>query len=228
MDNKLLTGAVALLGIWLFLRNEPMIEGKGVGDGTGSGVGSGAGSGRVPTLQGNGFVFPDPSTPSSIGVEEARRIKKKQKLNYPIYFSFIPTEVMLGLIQNESSFRPRVLGNDLEIGLTQVKYSTWADMQKRYKTEMQFYGSNPSDYQHQIFVGMLYLYEVSRIIGTNDLASVLTGYNVGPNGFLQGRRNDAYVQRIFGHAGVFTPVPTASPASLPSNQSLIFGQNQVL
>ena len=225
MDSKTITIVAALVAIWAYLTSESSIQ--GVSDGKTSNDNDVV---QMQATRANigGSTFPDASTPSHVDLETARKVIDIFKLGYPFYFHFLPTEVVLGLIQTESSFRARIVGNDLEIGLTQVKSSTWADLQKRYKTEMQSYGSNPSDYQHQIFVGMLYLYEVSRIIGTNDLASVLTGYNVGPNGFLQGKRNNAYVQKIFGYAGVFTPVPTVSPASLPSNQSLIFGQNQIL
>ena len=171
--------------------------------------------------QSSSFTFPNDVLPSSVEREEVREYARLLIEAYPTFFAFLTPELVLGVVKVESNFNPRANGLAKEIGLMQVKYSTWAEMVRRYGDKVfsdKGFLLNPNNWKTQIMIGMLYLFDVSRTLQTQDWTIVLTGYNVGPTGYRKGRTNNGYVQRVLGWTGTFTPVvtlPTSNP--IPPN-----------
>lgn len=219
-DRLIFLGA-ALAGIWLFMRGDDIevVAGDEL-----------LGPPLAPTSSGvelsaTRHSFPAATLPRHVTLQEAATWVQYYKVAFSQYFSFLPTEVVLGQIKVESDFNPRAKGGIDEMGLLQVRASTWQDVAKKYSKKAGYTFQqmmDPNDWPTQILVGMFYMYEVSTFIKTTNLEFVLQGYNVGPTGFLhQGKTNTAYAQRVLGWAGVYyQPITTTSPpANGPLNES---------
>ncbi len=103
----------------------------------------------------------------------------------------IPEDVVLAIIQIESGFNPIAQGSVNEYGLMQLIPSTWEWVIDIFNLPSSLDWKKPED---NILVGMHYLARVKQDLNnTTAWEDVAQAYNVGPAGFLQGRRASNYL-----------------------------------
>ena len=122
------------------------------------------------------------------------------KLSYSFLMD-IPGSVIMAICSIESNLTADALGSAGERGLMQIKPATWRDAVKRASLTASIYTdteANMTDPQKNIVVGSAYLWLVRQEIvragkvNPDDWASIVEAYNVGPAGWMNGKRNTTH------------------------------------
>lgn len=154
----------------------------------------------VKVGEGSVVTTAEPTPRTSIDPDEAARIAEFQVDGEPL----LSPPLILALIQTESNFRIRAEGQAGEIGLMQIMPVTWTDTIKRARLKPDNINQtelDPYNARDNIMVGVAFLKlviaELTQKLGRRPtIAEMLTAYNVGVAGFLKGRTNTVYVEKI--------------------------------
>jgi soluble lytic murein transglycosylase-like protein len=124
-------------------------------------------------------------------IRDTKHMVIEAKRLYP-EISDISTSLILSLIEVESSYISTAIGSVGEVGLMQVKPSTYQWIMDVYKIE---HNSDISDRFNNIVAGMHYLKWLTERL--NSTFKVLQAYNVGLRGLREGRSAVFYASRIY-------------------------------
>lgn len=119
------------------------------------------------------------------------------KRQYP-FLTDVPDLLVLGIAKTESGLRPGLTGAAGEYGIMQVLPITWGWICNKYGLEL----TNHYDMLENVTVGMLVLYDYNLSLG-GDWGATVHSYNVGVGGYKNGRRNDAYAEKVASNMGLF-------------------------
>ena len=171
---------LAALGLYLFTRPTEAL--------------SGTGSGSIA-------VTPD-SAPDKI--QALSGYINMAKLSYSFLMD-IPGSVIMAICSIESNLTADALGSAGERGLMQIKPATWRDAVKRASLTASIYTDtveNMNNPQKNIVVGSAYLWLVRKElvqagkVNPDDWPSIVEAYNVGPAGWMSGKRNSVHKTRF--------------------------------
>ena len=156
--------------------------------------------GREVTVGNNKVpVASAPSPRTTIEYEEVARIVEFQISDEPL----LSVPLLLAIIETESNFRIRAIGGAGEIGLMQIMPVTWSDTIKRAGLQSDLIGEtlDPFNPRDNIKVGIAFLKLIiaeltQKLQMKPSITSLVTSFNVGVAGFLKGKTNTAYVEKI--------------------------------
>lgn len=129
---------------------------------------------------------------NSSQVLDAKRTILEAKRLYP-EISEINTSLILSIIEVESKFKSTAIGSVGEVGLMQVRPSTYDWIMNEYGIK---HNSDIADDLNNIVAGMHYLkWLMDRL--DNRTFKVIQAYNVGLNGMRKGRYAIIYAVKVY-------------------------------
>jgi len=140
------------------------------------------------------LILASADTLEPTGKDYYRAMVESTKSSYP-ELGHLPTDLVMKMMETESTFNPGARSSAGAIGLMQLKPDTaeWI----RRKMGVSDPSSSMLNPEVNVHTGMLYFnYLLNKYKG--NTAKALQAYNVGPEKFNQGVRNPDYVRKILG------------------------------
>ncbi len=125
-------------------------------------------------------------------IKEAKRLIIEAKKAYP-EISDISTSLVLGFIEVESEFKASAIGGVGEIGFMQVRPTTYDWIMSEYDIEQ---NGEMSDSFNNIVAGMHYISWLKKRLKGKTFKTI-QAYNVGLQGFRDGRTSTIYALRVY-------------------------------
>ena len=107
----------------------------------------------------------------------------------------VPDMLVLGVAKTESSLNPNATGGKGEYGLMQIMPMTWTWIMNKY--DLSAFNAPEFHYEPRsnLLAGMLVLFDYNQSLG-GDWGATVHAYNVGVEGYLNGRRADQYAAKV--------------------------------